>query len=84
MEPRIGEESEPEVFAADINANVEATAVAFSSAPFEYTENEEPGSSASSESEDENRMGRRENLIVDAVGMNVSFFAFIFATLYFI
>lgn len=74
LETRFGEEDEPEIYTAtDVNSNLEATAVAFSAPIAEYTENEEPGSGASSESEDNgNKMGRREEFLVDAVGMNVS------------
>lgn len=75
LETRIGEEDESEVFAIDMNSNLEATAVAYDAPVVDYTETEEPepGSGASSESEDNgNKMGRREEFIVDAVGMNVS------------
>lgn len=75
LETLFGEHDEPEIYAADVNSNLEATAVAYDARVADYTENEEPGSGASSESEDNgNKMARREEFLVDAVGMNVSLF----------
>lgn len=72
LKSRIGEEDEFEMVTADVNSNLES--VPFAAA--DYTENEEPGSGTSSESEDnENKLERRGDFIVDAVGMNVSIFS---------
>lgn len=82
IESRIGEEDDFEVI-TDENSNLEATpmsAMAFAAPVPEGTETEEPGSGASSESEDnETKIATKEEFIIDAVGMNVSvYYLFIF------
>lgn len=82
LETRLGEEDDAEIFATQATSNLEAIAVTQDA---EYPENGEAGSGASSESEDnENKMVRREEFIVDAVGMNVSFCFLLINIIYFL